>query len=145
DLIVGQAPPSDPIQVVGRLEGDLSTAITSIGRTSDQIGQLAGQVNDLLRGNGEQFSRIVTKVERTLDGLQTAVGSVNEMLADPDAPLPPQAEGPLPEATAMNQPTPAGAAGQPQTVVIEPPDEALTPRSRGQLRRAMEELPQIMS
>lgn len=145
DLIVGQAPPSDPIQVVGRLEGDLSTAITSIGRTSDQIGQLAGQVNDLLRGNGEQFSRIVTKVERTLDGLQTAVGSVNEMLADPDAPLPPQAEGPLPDATAMNQPTPAGVAGQPQTVVIEPPDEALTPRSRGQLRRAMEELPQIMS
>jgi phospholipid/cholesterol/gamma-HCH transport system substrate-binding protein len=140
DLVVGQGPPSDPLQVVGRIEADLSQAISSIGRTSDQVGQLAGQVNELLRGNGEQFSRIVNKVEQTLDGLQLTVANINELLADPldDSPSTPM-PGPLPNQA-------GGGPGQqgPQAVVIQPSAEALGPRARGELRRAIEQLPEVM-
>jgi phospholipid/cholesterol/gamma-HCH transport system substrate-binding protein len=144
DILVGQAPPSDPLQVVGRIEGDLSQAIVSIKGTSDQIGQLAGQVNELLRGNGEQFSRIVNKVEATLDGLQMAVNSVNELLGEPEETAPTSAtqQGPLPQ---QPDPTRARQPGEPgQTVMVQPPSETLTPRERGQLRRALEDLPQVM-
>jgi phospholipid/cholesterol/gamma-HCH transport system substrate-binding protein len=152
DLIVGQGPPADPIQVVGRIEGDLTQAISSIGRTSDQIGQLAGQVNELLRGNGEQFSRIVNKVEKTLDGLQLAVANVNELLAEPEE-TPPAAtqQGPTPDqqpdATRPIQPQASQPPrpGQPaDTVIIEPPPGTLTSRERGELRRAMRELPLVL-
>lgn len=141
DLMVGQGPPADPIQVVGRIESDLSTAIGSIGRTSDQVGQLASQVNELLRGNGEQFSRIVNKVEQTLDGLQVAVANINELLADPldeipNTPMP----GPLPGQAGTGPATDARG----NTVIIQPPPEALTPRTRGELRRAIEQLPEVM-
>ncbi len=142
DLIVGQGPPADPIQVMGRMEGDLSEAIGSIARTSDQVGQLASQVNDLLRGNGEQFSRIVNKVEKTLDGLQLAVANVNEMLAEPldTSPSDPK-QGPLPESFGPPAETRKGSQ---ETIIIEPPADALTPRSRGELRRAIDELPAVL-
>lgn len=137
DLIVGEGPPADPIQVVGRIEGDLSTAIGSIAKTSDQVGQLASQVNDLLRGNGEQFSRIVNKVEQTLDGMQVAIGNINSLLADPTAPVDPQ-QGPLPGQT-------QSPSDGPETVVIQTPPGSLSPRAQGELRRAIEQLPEVMT
>lgn len=139
DLMVGQGPPADPIQVVGRLEGDLSTAINSIGKTSDQIGQLAGQVNELLRGNGEQISRIVNKVEATLDGLQVAVGNINDLLGE-GTPAPQPSQGPTPDETGA-----APHAGDPAVVVEPVPGSALGPRTRGRMREALDQLPQLMA
>ena len=57
----------DPLQIVAKLEGNLSEALGSVGRTSDEIGELARRVSDLLGNNDEQFSRIVAKTEQTLD------------------------------------------------------------------------------
>jgi len=82
DLLVGVVT-ADPLRVVGNLEGDLTEAIGSIARTSDQVGKLASQVNDLLQGNGEQFGRVVDKVEANLDSLQVTLNGVNDILGKP--------------------------------------------------------------
>lgn len=82
DVIVGLAP-SDPLQLIGNLEGNITEAINSIARTSNEIGKLASQVNELLSGNQDQLSRIVDKVEVTFDNLNTAVTNANDVLGDP--------------------------------------------------------------
>jgi len=74
---------SDPLSVISHLEGDLSEAIQSIANTSDQVGQLANQVNGLLETNGDQFTRIVNKAESTLDSINTLVLGVNDVVDDP--------------------------------------------------------------
>ncbi|HEX3871992.1 MAG TPA: MlaD family protein [Pirellulales bacterium] len=74
---------ADPLQAIGNIEGNLSIAIGSIGRTADEIGQLAQRVNDLLANNDEQMVRIVGKAETALDQFQAAVTNANDLLGDP--------------------------------------------------------------
>ena len=74
---------ADPLQFIGNIEGSLSTAITSVARTSEEIGSLSRRINDLLISNDEQLVRIVTKAEQSLDGIQQAVNSANGLLGDP--------------------------------------------------------------
>jgi phospholipid/cholesterol/gamma-HCH transport system substrate-binding protein len=74
---------SDPLQAIGNIEGNLSIAINSVSRTSNEVGRLAMQINDLLENNNEQISRIVGKVEATFDRLQTAVANADDILGDP--------------------------------------------------------------
>ncbi|MBX9791287.1 MAG: MlaD family protein [Pirellulales bacterium] len=80
-LMYGMSSP-DPFKVLGSMQGDVTVVLSSLGRTSDQIGELAGRVNDLLEGNNDQFSRIIDKAETTLEGLQVAVANVNEIIGD---------------------------------------------------------------
>lgn len=82
DVLVGRVR-SDPLQMAANLEGNLAEALVSIGRTSDEIGQLASHVNDLLGNNEEQVVRIVAKMEQTVDRLASAVSSTDELLSDP--------------------------------------------------------------
>jgi phospholipid/cholesterol/gamma-HCH transport system substrate-binding protein len=64
------------------LQGDISTTISSVAVTSDEIGRLARQVNDLVGSNTEQFSRIISKIELTLDGLLAASENFGGLLED---------------------------------------------------------------
>ncbi len=73
---------SSPLDVISHIEGDLSVAIKSIGRTSDEIRLLTHNVNEILGANDQQFERIVDKVEQTIDGLRDAVGNIDELLGD---------------------------------------------------------------
>jgi len=73
---------SSPLDVISHIEGDLSVAIKSIGRTSDEIRLLTHNVNEILGANDQQFERIVDKVEQTIDGLRDAVGNIDEVLGD---------------------------------------------------------------
>lgn len=73
----------DPLAIVANLEGGLTEALGSIATTSNEIGQLAGNVNDLIGNNEEQFSRIVVKLESTIDRIQSAAASTDELLSDP--------------------------------------------------------------
>ncbi|HVX11422.1 MAG TPA: MlaD family protein [Pirellulales bacterium] len=82
DVLRGQVR-SDPLQMVANLEGKLAEALGSIGSTSDEIGELAKHVNDLLGNNEEQVVRIVAKVEKTVDRLASAVASTDDLLSDP--------------------------------------------------------------
>jgi phospholipid/cholesterol/gamma-HCH transport system substrate-binding protein len=74
---------TDPLQVIANLEGGLADALGSIRKTSDDIGELATRVNDLLGNNEEQVVRIVSKLEQTIDRLSSAVASTDELLSDP--------------------------------------------------------------
>ena len=74
---------SGPLDVVANLEGGLADALASIGSTSNEIGELASRVNDLLGNNEEQVVRIVGKMEKTIDRLASAVASTDELLSDP--------------------------------------------------------------
>lgn len=73
----------DPLEIVAKLEGNLSEALGSVGNTSDEIGLLARRLSDLLGNNDEQFSRIVAKTEQTLDQLQSTIASTDDVLRDP--------------------------------------------------------------
>ena len=73
---------ADPMLMLSSLQGDLTVAINSVANTSNQIGDLARQVNLLLEGNSEQISRVIGKAEQTLDSLQTTVMGVESWLSD---------------------------------------------------------------
>jgi phospholipid/cholesterol/gamma-HCH transport system substrate-binding protein len=80
--LTGEVRP-DPLAIVANLEGGLATALKSIANTSDDIGELATRVSDLLGNNEEQVVRIVNKMEQTIDRLANAVASTDELLSDP--------------------------------------------------------------
>lgn len=73
----------DPLQVVANMESGLADAMASISSTSNEIGELASRVNDLLGNNEEQVVRIIGKLEQTVDRLSSAVASTDELLSDP--------------------------------------------------------------
>ncbi|HET6884557.1 MAG TPA: MlaD family protein [Pirellulales bacterium] len=82
DVLEGEVR-SDALDVVAKLEGGLADALASIGSTSNEIGELASRVNDLLGNNEEQVVRIIAKLEQTVDRLSSAVASTDELLSDP--------------------------------------------------------------
>lgn len=82
DMLIGSVR-SDPLEVISNMEGGLADAMSSIGNTSDQIGQLAQRFSDLLGNNEEQIVRIVDKMEKTIDQLRTAVTSTQDLMGDP--------------------------------------------------------------
>lgn len=82
DVLEGSVRP-DPLAIVANLEGGLTDALASIATTSNEIGELATRVNDLLGNNEEQVVRIVGKMEQTIDRLAGAVASTDELLSDP--------------------------------------------------------------
>ncbi|MGQ9575165.1 MAG: MlaD family protein [Thermoguttaceae bacterium] len=73
----------DPIQVIANLQDRLAGAIGSVARTSDELGQVARQIGDLLKTNEQKINRIVTQADETSGLLQQTVRSVNEVFADP--------------------------------------------------------------
>lgn len=74
---------TDALQVISELQGNLSAALRSVAKTSDEIGLLSQQVNSMLRNNGEQFVRVVNKAEITLDELHETVSNANKLVGDP--------------------------------------------------------------
>lgn len=82
DVIVGDVV-SDPLQILGNIEGDLSTTIVSVAQTSDDIGRLAREVTSLLSNNEEQFTRIIVKAETLIESLQSAAAGADSILGDP--------------------------------------------------------------
>lgn len=79
----------DPIQVVGNLEQNLSTTISSVGQTSDRIGLFMNKL-DLLIGTEqevalrkERIDAIVEKTFKTADAITRLVDSANALIGDP--------------------------------------------------------------
>lgn len=82
DVMVGVAA-EDPLRAIAGLQGDLSLAVRSVARTSDEIGVLARNVSELLENNQEQFTRIVRKAELAVDQLRGSLGNIDEVVGDP--------------------------------------------------------------
>lgn len=74
---------SDPLAAISKLEGNLTLALQSISRTSDEIGTLSRQVNDLLANNDEQFVRILSKAEQAIDQIRLTGANLDKIVGDP--------------------------------------------------------------
>jgi len=82
DRLAGISTP-DPLQAFGNLEGTLAETVKSVSATSDEIGQLARRVSDLLENNDEQIVRVVSKAEEALDRIRMVAENTNDIVGDP--------------------------------------------------------------
>jgi len=73
----------DPFQAITSLESNVSIALESIAKTSDEIGLLAGRVNRIIDTNEEQIQRIISNTEATIAQLRVAVANADELISDP--------------------------------------------------------------
>jgi len=74
----------DPIQVVAKLQERLAGAIGSITGTSDELGQVAHQVGNLLKANEGKINRMIAQGDETTAMLQQTVRNANEIFGDPE-------------------------------------------------------------
>ncbi len=79
----------DPIQVVGNLEQNLSTAISSVGTTSDRIGGFMDKLDLLVGTEAEILDRkvkidaIIDKTSVTAEAITQLADTANELIGDP--------------------------------------------------------------
>lgn len=73
---------ADAVQVITSLQAGLSQAITSVSKTSDELGQVVHKIGEMLDKNEQQIYRVIAQADKTLACVQTAVESANEMLGD---------------------------------------------------------------
>jgi phospholipid/cholesterol/gamma-HCH transport system substrate-binding protein len=73
---------ADPLEILANVEDNLIEAIDSVRDAGNSISQLSDRVNDLLEGNDEQITRIITKTETALDNFNTAMSTFDEFLGD---------------------------------------------------------------
>jgi phospholipid/cholesterol/gamma-HCH transport system substrate-binding protein len=77
---------SDPVQVVGKLEGDLRETIRSVGDASDELRKFVKSVNDLFGAEGDvpqrrvQLNELLRETRDTLKTIRTAAESANTLL-----------------------------------------------------------------
>ncbi len=74
---------TDPLQVISDMEQDMSSAISSVAKTSDEMGQMVREMNELLRNNQQRMNSIVVKTDETLTSLRDLVRNTNEVAGDP--------------------------------------------------------------
>ena len=84
DYLEGIVAPN-PLELITNLEGNITTAITSLTGAGNDVGRLARRMDTFLDTNQDQLQRIVNKTERSLDSFQKALQSVNVLLGDVDA------------------------------------------------------------
>ncbi len=81
DYIEGSVAPN-AFQVISNLEGDLSTAITSLSTAGAEVGKLAGNLNKIFADKNDQIDRIVNKTEQTLDSFQRSLANIEDVFGD---------------------------------------------------------------
>jgi phospholipid/cholesterol/gamma-HCH transport system substrate-binding protein len=74
--------PTQALDVLVRLEGDIQGALTAVQDAADGMAQLSQTLNAAVGDNGEQAQRIMAKTEGALDSFQTTMSSINEITGD---------------------------------------------------------------
>jgi len=74
---------SEPVQAITDLQGQLSVAIVSVAKTSDEIGEAAAKIHDLLVKNEDRISRVIEQSDGTLQAIQKMLEATNEIVSDP--------------------------------------------------------------
>ena len=69
-----------PLQSLNELE--LQRLIDSVTETSDQVGELARNLNRLVADNDDKITQVIDRLDLTLARLEEAAGTVNELLGD---------------------------------------------------------------
>jgi phospholipid/cholesterol/gamma-HCH transport system substrate-binding protein len=75
---------SDPLVIIGNLEGQLNATLTSFTRAADDVSRVANRLDGVLGANDEQFARMLAKGEKTLDTFEQTASSINRLLSDPE-------------------------------------------------------------
>lgn len=90
DLLKG-SPPSDPFEVVNRMERQVSRSLESFTETSMEWRKVASNVNNLLETNKGSLDKVVNKAADALNQLtqtmvaaNTTIQEVNSIVADPE-------------------------------------------------------------
>lgn len=73
---------TNPLDVLVKLEGSMVSALTTIERAGNNVGQFAENANKLLEQNGDGVSRIMTKTETALDRFDSALAAVQNLVGD---------------------------------------------------------------
>jgi phospholipid/cholesterol/gamma-HCH transport system substrate-binding protein len=86
-LVSGETMPGivakDPLQAIANLEANVSIAIESIAKTSDEVGQLAARANRIIDVNEPQINGMIANAEQVARQLRTTVANVDELIGDP--------------------------------------------------------------
>ncbi len=82
DTIVGVVSP-DAVQVIANLQDNLSKAIGSVAKTSDDLGGLVRQVGNLLNANEDRINRILAQTDKTTAMFQETLDNINKIVGDP--------------------------------------------------------------
>jgi phospholipid/cholesterol/gamma-HCH transport system substrate-binding protein len=73
----------DPVQIVAKLQDRLSVAIGSIAKTSDELGQVAHQVSELLDTNKFKINALIANADEASVMLKDTIRGINDITGDP--------------------------------------------------------------
>jgi phospholipid/cholesterol/gamma-HCH transport system substrate-binding protein len=82
DSLKGIAAP-DPLVLISEMQTNLSTAIGSVSRTSDDLGKVVQRVGGMLEKNESRIQNILVQADEGLKVMRTALDNANDVIGDP--------------------------------------------------------------
>jgi phospholipid/cholesterol/gamma-HCH transport system substrate-binding protein len=73
----------DPFQAIINLEQDVSVALKSITKTSDDMGAMIRSVNGIVHDNEGQIQRIIANTDQAVMQLRNTIAGADQMISDP--------------------------------------------------------------
>jgi phospholipid/cholesterol/gamma-HCH transport system substrate-binding protein len=84
DVIQG-ATVTDPLVMMTQMQSNVTDVISSVTRTSDEMGRLATRFNVLLDDNHGRISKMITDADLTMTAIRTTMNNFNDVVSDPVA------------------------------------------------------------
>ena len=84
EVLVG-AVSRDPFEVFATLEPKLGSALESLTQASESVTKLSANLDRLLLGEDDTFSKMVAKTEKALDAFSLAMDNINDVMGDANA------------------------------------------------------------
>lgn len=75
---------TSPIELIDRMQGELSEAIGAVKGTATGLQDVLGEINHLLKDNKETFNRIIDNSELTMQSFRAAADNTNRIIGDPE-------------------------------------------------------------
>ena len=74
---------ANPIDMLSNIQGDLKQTIQSLGRAGDEVGNLAGQLNQVLGENDmKRITSLVESVDKAMTQFSQLTGNMNDIVGD---------------------------------------------------------------
>jgi len=73
----------DPFQAITNLEQDVSLALKSITKTSDDLGGMIQSVNGIINANEGQIQRIIANTDQAVMQLRNTIAGADQLISDP--------------------------------------------------------------
>lgn len=84
DMVTGRVP-TDPIELLTRLEDNIEKTVDSVGSAGQQVATLAERVNRLLEGvDQEQFEAVLDRSNIALEGIARTTDALDRVIGDPE-------------------------------------------------------------